>query len=104
MKAQVRPLRLGLSVRVATILFESEATVLVVGTNWCSGSSRRAPERCPLPDRGSKEQDPRGARSPRGDGRWNVIRDNADRASSVHDTQSSAEQTGRGTAKCRLPA
>ncbi|RNL75338.1 DUF2188 domain-containing protein [Nocardioides marmorisolisilvae] len=37
--------------------------------------------------------------TPRDDGRWNVIRDNADRASSVHDTQSSAEQSGRGTAK-----
>lgn len=37
--------------------------------------------------------------TPRNDGRWNVIRDGADRASSVHDTQAAAVDTGRATAR-----
>lgn len=37
--------------------------------------------------------------TPRDDGRWNVIRDNAERASSVHDTQADAASAGRGTAR-----
>ncbi|KAA1378568.1 DUF2188 domain-containing protein [Aeromicrobium fastidiosum] len=35
----------------------------------------------------------------RDDGRWNVIRDNAERASSVHDTQADATTAGRETAR-----
>jgi hypothetical protein len=37
--------------------------------------------------------------TPRDDGRWNVIRDNAERASSVHDTQADAASAGRETAR-----
>lgn len=37
--------------------------------------------------------------TPRDDGRWNVIRDNATRASSVHDTQAGAANAGRETAR-----
>jgi len=37
--------------------------------------------------------------TPRDDRRWNVIRDGADRASSVHDTQAAADHTGRATAR-----
>jgi hypothetical protein len=37
--------------------------------------------------------------TPRDDGRWNVIRDGAERASSVHDTQTDATDAGRNTAR-----
>lgn len=37
--------------------------------------------------------------TPRDDGRWNVTRDGADRASSVHDTQTTATDAGRATAR-----
>jgi hypothetical protein len=37
--------------------------------------------------------------TPRSDGRWNVTRDNAERASSVHDTQASATSAARDTAR-----
>ena len=37
--------------------------------------------------------------TPREDGRWNVVRDGAERASSVHDTQAEAATAGRGTAR-----
>jgi hypothetical protein len=37
--------------------------------------------------------------TPRDDGRWNVSRDNAQRASSVHETQSDAADAGRETAR-----
>lgn len=37
--------------------------------------------------------------TPRPDGRWNVIREGADRASSVHDTQAEAEGRGRPIAR-----
>ena len=37
--------------------------------------------------------------TPRPDGKWQVIRDGADRASSVHDTQRDAIDRGRDLAK-----
>ena len=37
--------------------------------------------------------------TPRDDGRWNVRRDGASRASSVHDTQAAAAGAGRDTAR-----
>lgn len=37
--------------------------------------------------------------TPRADARWNVTRDNAQRASSVYDTQAAATSAGRGTAR-----
>ncbi|MBF4162577.1 DUF2188 domain-containing protein [Nocardioides acrostichi] len=37
--------------------------------------------------------------TPREDGRWSVSRDNASRASSVHDTQADAASAGRSTAR-----
>jgi hypothetical protein len=37
--------------------------------------------------------------TPRSDGRWNVTRDNAQRASSVHDTQATATNAARDTAR-----
>jgi hypothetical protein len=37
--------------------------------------------------------------TPRDDGRWNVVRDGAQRASSVHDTQTDATSAGRETAR-----
>ncbi len=37
--------------------------------------------------------------TPRPDGDWNVIRDGAERPSSVHDTQAEAEARGRGLAR-----
>jgi hypothetical protein len=37
--------------------------------------------------------------TPRDDGRWNVTRDGAERASSVHDRQADATDAGRSTAQ-----
>ena len=37
--------------------------------------------------------------TPRDDGRWNVSRDGASRASSIHDTQADAIDAGRSTAR-----
>lgn len=37
--------------------------------------------------------------TPRDDGRWNVQREGADRASSIHDTQADAIDAGRTTAR-----
>ena len=37
--------------------------------------------------------------TPRDDGRWSVIRDGAERSSSVHDTQADATAAGRNTAR-----
>ncbi|WP_075818443.1 DUF2188 domain-containing protein [Serinicoccus sp. CNJ-927] len=37
--------------------------------------------------------------TPREDGRWSVVREGAERASSVHDTQAGAATAGRGTAR-----
>ncbi|RNM14047.1 DUF2188 domain-containing protein [Nocardioides pocheonensis] len=37
--------------------------------------------------------------TPRDDGQWNVIRDGAQRASSVHPTQADATDAGRATAR-----
>lgn len=37
--------------------------------------------------------------TPRDDGQWNVVRDGAQRASSVHSTQAEATSAGRDTAR-----